>query len=134
MSAVSPSVPRNSRGVVALSHTAGDAAVVVLRGCLQEASRHTLERPMAEALLRGHRHLVLDLHELRAADADGIWVLSDAVRRAIRRGARISIVGLRATLEGRVDHLADDGVAFQPTVRSAIAAVPETPKTPTAIR
>ena len=118
----SPSPPRISRGLVVLSHTVGDAVVVVLRGTLYATARDAIEAPMADALVRGHRHLVLDLHELREVDPYGLWVISSVVARAIRRGATVSAVGARPALAPRIEALDADGLRIHPTVRSAIAA------------
>lgn len=114
--------PRDSRGLVVLSHTVGDAAVVVLRGTLSATVRDAIEAPIADALVRGHRHLILDLHEVRDADPYAHWVMSAVVRRAIRCGATVSAVGTRQALEPSIAPIAADGLRLHPTVRSAIAA------------
>ncbi len=121
--------PGDAVGLVALRHSVGDAEVIALNGGLCAAAVDALPSAIAKALDDGRRHVVLDLHEVRDADADGLWVLSAAMRAAIRRGGRLSAVGLRPALRPQVEPLVADGLSLHPTVRSAVAD-PAKPKAP----
>lgn len=108
--------------LVALSYPAGRAAVIALSGALGGAARATLRKPVVEALDQGRDHVVLDLHEVRDADADGLFALSSVVRLTVQRGGTVSAVGLRPGLLSRVGSLTADGLRLRGTVRAALAA------------
>jgi anti-anti-sigma regulatory factor len=95
--------------------------VIVVEGRLDGTGMLTLDRALAEALDRGHRDVVLDLHELRALDPDAVGVLWAGLRATCRREGTLVAAGLRPSLHAAVDALVPHGLRMHTTVRAALS-------------
>jgi anti-anti-sigma factor len=116
-SATDPSTAR----LRALTYDAGDAAVIVVEGWLDGGSMPALDRALTDALARGRRDVVLDLHQLRSVEPDGLAVLWAGLRATLRRGGTLATAGLRPSLQGAVDPLVAHGLRLHGTVGSAVS-------------
>jgi anti-anti-sigma regulatory factor len=113
--------PVPAAGLRALAYAVGDTAVIVVEGRLDGPGMRALDRAFADALDRGHRDVVLDLHGLRALDPDALSVLWAGLRATCRRGGTLSAAGLRPALRADLDPLTPHGLRLHRTVRAAIS-------------
>lgn len=109
-------------GLAAVTYPAGDATVVAVSGVLQAATFASLDRPVTEALDRGNRHLVLDLHDLRDLDPEALGLLWAALRGVRRRGGTLAVARARSSLYPALMALNSGGLALYGTVSAALAA------------
>ena len=112
--------PGEPTGLQVMPYTVGTAEVIALRGGIRSTDGDAIEAPIANALDRGHMHLVLDMHEVREAESGALDALTGAVRLAIRRGGSLSAVGLRPGLLPRIEPLVAAGLRLRGTVRAAL--------------
>jgi hypothetical protein len=61
--------------------------VIAVSGDLRSAGFEALDRLVTEALDRGHRHVVLDLHAVPSIEPQALGLLWEALRGVRRRGA-----------------------------------------------
>ena len=104
----------------ALAYRAGDAAIIAVEGRLDSSGAPVLERALTDALERGHRTVVLDMHGLRDLDPDATSVLWAGLRSTLRRGGTLATAGLRPTLTHALEPLLPHGLKSHRTVRAAI--------------
>ena len=95
--------------------------MIALSGGLCGREAYAVETSVAAALDRGHRRVVLDLLDVREADADGVAALCGALRLVTDRGGDLVAVGLRPGLIPRVSPLVADGLEIRGTLRAAVA-------------
>jgi anti-anti-sigma regulatory factor len=95
--------------------------VIAVEGRLDGMGLLTLDRVLAEALDRGYRDVVLDLHALRALDPDAVGVLWAGLRAISRREGTLAAAGLRPALRAAVDPLVPHGLRLHSTVRDAVS-------------
>ncbi len=113
--------PRSSGDLVALTYEAGDATVIALSGDLRPPTVAALDDRLTEALDRGRRHLVLDLHMLRSLDSGALDVLWGALRRVNRRDGTLAAAGTRESLRPALEPLTPRGLTLHGTVHAALA-------------
>lgn len=105
------------------AYASGGATVIALSGDLHGAGFADLDRLVTEALDQGHRHLVLDLHDLRSLDPPALGLLWAALRGVRRRGGALAAAGPRAPLRPSLEALSSGGLAVYATVREALLAI-----------
>ena len=109
-------------GLVAMTYPAGDAAVIVLDGSLQGTGFAALDSLVTEALDHGHRHLVLDLHDLRSLDPVALGLLWAALRGVRRRGGTLAAARAGAPVRHALEALGSGGLMLYDTVHAARSA------------
>jgi anti-anti-sigma regulatory factor len=88
--------------LAAMAYPAGDATVIA-------------------PLDRGHRNVVLDLHELRSLDPEALGLLWAALRSVRRRGGSLVAARARPELRPALQVLGSGGLAVHETVRAALS-------------
>jgi anti-anti-sigma factor len=83
--------PRTGRASIVVGRYKKDV-VVTVHGKLDLAKAEALGAVLADLIDgQGNLSVIVDLHDATAADADCLWVFTDAAERAHRRGGRLML-------------------------------------------
>lgn len=114
--------PQPAGGPVTMTYAAGAATVIAVSGGLRSDGFAALHHVVTEALDRGDRQLVLDVHEVDVIEPDALGLLWAALRGVRRRGGTLAAAGARPSLRSALEALSSGGLATYPTVSAALEA------------
>lgn len=107
---------------LSLADAGGSVTVIAVSGDLRSAGFGALNRLVTEALDRGHRHLVLDMHAVPSIEPQALGLLWAALRGVRRRGGTLAAAEARPPLRPALKALSSGGLPLYDTVGAAVSA------------
>jgi anti-anti-sigma factor len=100
----------------------GSVTVIAVSGDLRSAGFAALDRLVTEALDRGCRHLVLDMHAVPSIEPQALGLLWAALRGVRRRGGTLAAAEARPALRPALKALSSGGLPLYDTVGAAVSS------------